>query len=151
MSTHSKLNVATRQLESAVMLFCSGRDRFSAITLAGAADVIISQLLKNEGKDNFSDDLMKYDAETTGVMPDRTAHGRAVNDTLMINAMKHMDPGDSEYVEMDVKVSALATVAKAVANYVRLAGDKEGFIEVFRMWAQLFTPKGLDSDGQPIR
>lgn len=151
MSTHSKLSVATRQLESAVMLFCSGRDRFSAITLAGAADVIISQLLKNEGKDNFSDDLMKYDAEATGVMPERAAHGGAVNDMLMINAMKHMDPGDGEYVEMDVKVSALATVAKAVANYVRLAGDKAEFVQVFKLWAQIFTPRGLDSEGEPIQ
>lgn len=151
MSTHSKLNIAARQLESAVMLFCSGRDRFSAITLAGAADVIISQLLIDEGKENFSDKLMKNDAEATGVMPERAAHGRAVNDMLMINVMKHMDPGDSEYVEMDVKVSALATVAKAVANYVSLAGDKADFVQAFKLWAQIFTPKGLDSEGRPIQ
>jgi hypothetical protein len=80
------------------------QDRSSAITLAGAAHVILSQFLLNDGKENFSDQLMKQEAETTGVMPARGAHGRAVNDMLMINAFKHMDPGDDDQVEMDVLV-----------------------------------------------
>ena len=106
------------------MLYCSGRDRFSAIALAGAADVILSQLLLNEGKENFSDILMKKDADVTGSLPERAVHGKAVNDMLMINAMKHMDPGDDDYLEIDVRISGLATVSKAVSNYVMLCGDK---------------------------
>jgi hypothetical protein len=149
MITHTKLDVATEQLRSAVMLFCSGRDRFSAITLAGAADVILSQLLLNSGKENFSDSLMRAEAESTGVLPERAAHGRAVNDMLMINALKHMDPGDDGYIEMDVRVSALATVAKAVANYVSLTGDEPDFVQAFKLWARIFVPKGLDEDGHP--
>jgi hypothetical protein len=151
MSTHSKLDIATAQLRSAVMLFCSGRDRFSATTLAGAADVILSQLLLNAGKENLSDDLMRADAKITGVMPARAAHGRAVNDLLMINALKHMDLGDDDHMEMDIRVSALAAVAKAVANYVRLSGDEADFVQAFRLWAQIFTPKGLDNDGTAIQ
>ena len=78
MTTHNKLDIAREQLRTAVMLHCSGRDRFSAITLAGAADVILSQLLVNKGKENFSDFLMKKDGEIIGSMPERAAHGRAV-------------------------------------------------------------------------
>jgi hypothetical protein len=59
MTIHNKLDITREQLRTAVMLYCSGRDRFSAITLAGAADVILSQLLLNEGRENFSDVLMK--------------------------------------------------------------------------------------------
>jgi hypothetical protein len=150
MTTHSKLDIATEQLRSAVMLFCSGRDRFSAVTLGGAADVILSQLLVSAGKENLSDDIMRMDAKSTGVMPERATHGRAVNDLLMINALKHMDPGDDDWIEMDIRISALATIAKAVANYVRLMGDEADFVQAFKLWAQIFTPKGLDPDGNPI-
>jgi hypothetical protein len=148
-NTHSKLHIATSQLRSAVFLFVSDQDRISAITLAGAADVILSRLLLNEGKENFSDHLMKKDAEITGVVPERGAHGRAVNNMLMINALKHMDPGDDDYVEMDLFVSALATVSKAVANYVDLAGDDADFVEAFKLWARIHVPKGLDEHGDP--
>jgi hypothetical protein len=144
---HSKLGIATRQLESAVMLFISGCDRVSAITLAGAADVILSQLLHSARKENFSDILMRQEAEETGTLPKRADHGRAVNDMLMINALKHMDAGDDDYIEMDVKVSALATVAKAVANYVALCDDSASFVQAFKLWAQMFVPNGVDQDG----
>jgi hypothetical protein len=70
---------------------------------------------------------------------------------LMINAMKHMDPGDDDHLDMDVRISGLATVSKAVANYVKLCGDNADFVEVLRCWARVFTPKGLDPDGNPIQ
>jgi len=151
---HSKLDIARAQLGSAVMLFANEIDGVSAITLAGAADVILSQLLLNAGKKNFSDELMKKEAETSGVMPARDAHGHAVNNMLMINALKHMDSGDDDFLEMDVFVSSLATVAKAVANYVMLIGvsaHEQDFVKVFKMWATIHAPKGLDEDGNPIR
>jgi hypothetical protein len=151
MKTHSKLDIATAQLRSAVMLFCSGRDRFSAITLAGAADVILSQLLLNDGKENFSDHLMREDAAKTGVMPTRAAHGREVNDMLSINAFKHMDPGDDDHIEADVLIDSAAAVSKAVANYVGLVGHDADFVRIFKLWAKTFTPKGLDPDGKPIQ
>ena len=154
MTTHPKLAIAKSQLRSAVFLFASEQDRISAITLAGAADVILSQLLLNEGKENFSDQLMKQETEKSGVLPPRGTHGRAVNDMLMINALKHMDPGDENYVEMDVFVNSLTTVSKAVANYVMLGGDaahNEDFVKAFKLWAQIHAPKGLDQDGNPIK
>jgi hypothetical protein len=57
--SHSKLDIATNQLESAIGLFVSDRDKFSAITLAGAADTIFNQLLLDQGKENFTDHLRK--------------------------------------------------------------------------------------------
>jgi hypothetical protein len=65
---------------------------------------------------------------------------------LMINALKHMDPDDRDYLEMNVRVSAMATVSKAVANYVSLCGHGADFVEAFKLWARIFTPKGLDAD-----
>lgn len=151
MTAHSKLDIATAQLKTAVLLFVTDQDRVSAIILAGAADVILSQLLSNAGKPNFSDELMKLDMDKTGVIANRSEHGRAVNDMLMINALKHLDSGEDEYVEIDLFVSSLATVAKAVANYVALCGDDAEFVKAFKLWAQFNTPKGLDEDGVPIK
>jgi hypothetical protein len=96
---------------------------------------------------------MKQEAEKTGVMPTRGAHGRSVNNMLMINALKNMDPGDDDYMEVDVFVNSLSTVSKAVANYVTLIGDKahnEPFVKAFKLWAQIHTPKRLDQEGNPI-
>ena len=67
---------------------------------------------------------------------------------LMINAMKHMDPGDDDYLEMDVRIGGLATVSKAVSNYACCAGTARTSL---RCWARVFTPKGLDSEGNPIQ
>jgi hypothetical protein len=53
----------------AVVLLAGGGDKFSAITLAGAADVILSQLVLNEGKENFTDQMLAKEFEKTGVRP----------------------------------------------------------------------------------
>jgi hypothetical protein len=151
MATDTKLEIATLQLRSAVTLFCSARDRFSAITLAGAADVILSQLLLDAGKENFSDHIMRADNAVDGIVRDRGKHGREVNDMLMINALKHMDSTDADSIELNVRICAAATVAKAVANYVSLVSDEADFVQVFKHWAAVFTPKGLDENGDPIQ
>jgi hypothetical protein len=52
---YKRFDLAANQLETAIMLFLTGGDKFSAITLAGAADVIFSELVNREEKDNFTD------------------------------------------------------------------------------------------------
>ena len=54
----TKLALAERQLETAIGLFVSGRDRLSAITLAGAADGILHGLVLKAGDQPFSDYAM---------------------------------------------------------------------------------------------
>jgi hypothetical protein len=136
-TTHNKLDIAADQLKLAFVLLAGGGDRFSAITLAGAADVILSQLLLNEGKENFTDQMMNQEFEKTGIRVKRSEYGRAVNDMLMINALKHMDPGDNDFIEMDLELDALATVSKAMANYAMLIGQDTELVKMFRAWARL--------------
>src|SRR5665647_281594 len=103
LTSHSKFDIASKQLESAIGLFVSNRDKLSAITLAGAADTILNQLLLNDGKENFTDYLRKKAASKTGVLQTRGEYGKEINDILRINSLKHMDKNDDDYVEMDLE------------------------------------------------
>lgn len=144
MKSHSKFDIATKQLESAIGLFVSDRDKFSAITLAGAADTIFNQFLLDQGKENFTDHSRKMEAEKTGVLHTLGEHGKEINDTLRINALKHLDRNEDEYVEMDLDECALAAISKAVANYVGLDGREADFIQAFLCWVKInVDPKKL--------
>ena len=57
--THKRFDLALNQLKTAIMLYITGSDKCSAITLAGAADVIFSELALREGKENFADIISK--------------------------------------------------------------------------------------------
>lgn len=133
---YSRLQLAAGQLESALALFISGRDRFSVITLAGAADVILSQLLIREGKSNFTDHMIAA-AQAKGEEYDATrqSHGKKINDLLLINAFKHLDDDGETFVDIDnLEETALATVLKALPNYIQLEGHDKVLVAAFRMW-----------------
>jgi hypothetical protein len=136
MTTHTKLDIASKQLEMAIGLYVSGRDKISAITLAGAADGILFQLLLDAGKENFADHMRKAEAETTGILATRGEAGRQMNDVLNINDCKHMDPGDADYVDIDVDGAALGAILKACSNHFELLGKRESFVEAFLYWVR---------------
>jgi hypothetical protein len=50
---YTKFQIASRQLETAIGLFVSGRDRLSAISLAGAADGILHALVLKSGRETI--------------------------------------------------------------------------------------------------
>jgi hypothetical protein len=127
------IDLASDQLETAIALMISGQDRFSIITLAAAADGILSQLVKNNGEECFTATPLKEDDShsTLGSM------GKDINELLHINDLKHMDEGDSGYVTMDVEQCAVAAILKAVANFVKLQGDKVEFVQAMLAWVKL--------------
>ena len=146
MKSHSKFDIAAKQLESAIGLFVSDSDKFSAITLAGAADTIFNQLLLEQGKKNFTDHSRKEEAQKTGVLHSLGEHGKEINDILRINELKHLDKNEDEYVEMDLDECALAAIAKAVVNYIGLAGREADFIQAFLCWVKInVDPKKLQN------
>ncbi len=131
--TYKLFDLAANQLETAIMLFCSGDDKFSVITLAGAADVIFCQLVTRIGQDNFTKIISKEENDPRSI----PEVGKDINDTLHINALKHLDPGEDEYVSLDADECALGAILKAIANYNMLEGKNENLINGFRAWAQI--------------
>jgi hypothetical protein len=67
----------------------------------------------------------------------RVEAGKAVNDMLLINALKHFDEYDSGTVEVDdLEECAFAAILKAMANYVTLAGRDEDWVRAFFLWVR---------------
>lgn len=152
LQTHQRLDLAARQLETAIGLYIGGHDKFSVITLAGAADGILSQLVNNAGKKTFIEILAdESDDQKTA---SRGAMGAHVNKILSINAVKHMNEGEDGDVAMDVDQCALAAILTAVSDLVTLRGRSVGFVEAFLLWVKLnLDPKiynvNCDPDWKP--
>jgi hypothetical protein len=63
--------------------------------------------------------------------------GNKINDLLCINALKHFDKGDDEYVYVDLYKCALAAMLKAIANYKILEGKNDNLIQAFSYWVKM--------------
>lgn len=137
LKSYSRFELAENQLEAAIGLFVSGGDRCSAISLAGAADVILSRLVINRGEENFTEFSLKRERERAGPDKTRETHGRSMNDTLFINQIKHMDDSDDGFIDMDPEECALGAILKALANYVILAGHQKDIVMAFKAWVRL--------------
>ncbi|KQU75619.1 MULTISPECIES: hypothetical protein [unclassified Rhizobacter] len=151
MKTYTRLQIAENQLRSAMGLFMTGRDRFSVITLAGAADVILTQLSIKAGNESFTADLLAQHIAEGGMVETREQHGKKVNDILFINHCKHLDDDEDGYLELeDVEEAALGAILKALVNYVRIDGFRRDLVEAFRLWGkQNLDPTKYNVDSDP--
>ena len=148
--SYARLELAENQLRSAIGLFVSGGDRFSVITLAGAADVLLSRLVINAGQENFTESEMRREVKRGRNVVTREEFGKEMNDTLFINQLKHMDDGDDGYVEFDPEECALAAILKAIVNYAQLGGRNKDFVLAFMAWVKLnLDPKKYNVDCDP--
>lgn len=137
LKTYRRLELAENQLEAAIGLLVSGGDKYSVISLAGAADVILCRLVSNLGEENFTEFSMRQEAERGLPVGTIQSHGKEINDTLFINHLKHMDEDEDGYIELDVEECALGSILKALANYVMLAGREKDFVKAFLAWVRL--------------
>lgn len=141
----TKLALAEKQLETAIGLFLSKRDRISAITLAGAADGILHGLVLKAGMQPFADYAIGVKEVLTKETPAKAKYAKHINDTLNINDLKHMDEADSDEVEIDPDISALGAILKAIANHSKLVPEHPDYIKAMLQWAWMFY------DGEKIR
>lgn len=132
---YHKSLIAKCQLETAVFLYLSGRDRSSVISLAGAVATILDRLVMNEGKEPFVDYACRVHREISGSMPKRKSYSHYIDKRLGIIVHKHMGEEDSETVDLDIEKMACEAITRAVADYVNLNGQDEPFIKAFLQWA----------------
>jgi hypothetical protein len=143
-SAYYKGDIARSQLETAVKIFLNGRDRFSVITLAGAASNILSQLVTNDGGEPFLDYARLIYKDYSGITPPREKYNKHLNQTIGINQLKHHSIGDPEHIELDEEKGAEQAITKAVADYISLYGQDELFVKAFLKWAW------VNNDGEAI-
>lgn len=130
--THKRIDLALNQFETAVALFLANRDLFSVITLAGAADVIFCQMISRSGRTNFTDMLVLEEGNSRS----RAEVGREVNDLFHINDLKHLDPGEDGFIEINPRDCACGAILKASVNYQHIEGHNPQVIKDFLIWVQ---------------
>jgi len=147
---YTRLQLAESQLEAAIGLFIVGRDRFSVITLAGAADVILSRLALDKDKSNFTDTLMQDAIRNGAATRTRVDHGREINDVLFINDMKHMDKDEDGLIDMDPDECAFGAIMKAMVNFIAIVGRKHPLATAFLLWVRKnMDPKKYNVNSDP--
>lgn len=147
--TITKLALAQQQLETAIGLFVSRRDRISAITLAGAADGILHGLVLKAGKQPFADYALGVAEALTGQTPAKAKYAKHINDKLNINDLKHMDADGAEEIEFEADLSALGAILKAIANHHKLVPEHPDFIKAMLYWAWMFYDGEKITEDEP--
>ena len=149
-STASKLALAQQQLETAIGLFVSRKDRVSAITLAGAADGILHGLVLKAGKKPFADYAMGVREALSGDTPAKAKFAKHINDKLNINDLKHMDEDGEDEVSFDPDISALGAILKAIANHHILIPQHPPYIHAMLQWTWMFYDGEKITEDEPF-
>ena len=132
--THEPLHVATVQLEVALGLYFAqqevadqgGQDGYyPVITLAGAAEEIMGQMLKERGKQNSLDGLKSATIAISKRLLGRATSTKVVADraNLARNRLKHWSPPADESMVFDAAEEAWHMLDRAVDNYYGLTFD----------------------------
>lgn len=130
-----RLALATRQLKTAVALFLRGGDLFSAITLAGAASGLLTQLVINAGKQPFVDYGRPVQSKVYGsATPSREKYNRHMNDQFGVNSLRHHSPTDAPTIDIDERVAAERALTRALVDYIELQGKRDPFVVAFLNW-----------------
>ncbi len=118
-------------------MFLEGKDRFSVITLAGAASTILTRLVINAGKQPFADYGRLIVKEYTGIEPKRDKYIRHVNMLFGIDFLKHQAPNDPTAIDMDEDRAAENAVIRAMMDYIELCGQDAPFVKAFLQYTWL--------------
>ena len=135
MTRFHKSEIARLQLQTAVEMFLSGKDRSSIITLAGAASGILDTLVKKAGKESFIDYARRVHLVQKGAMPNRKSFAHYINKWLGVIVHKHLSKEDAETVELDLEKQAADVLIRAITDYIELNGQDELFVRTFLQWA----------------
>ncbi len=138
-----KIEIAKRQIETAINLFLAEQDFLSVVTLAGAGEEILGKLLTRHSKKNMVDYLKLLDERISG-----GRNFKIVNKEIngFRNSLKHAnEESENEIDIVDSQEHAIAMVTRAITNYSILEGNISNQMMVFYIWLQenrpdLFAP-----------
>jgi hypothetical protein len=116
----SKIHIATSQLNTSIQLYIDNKDLISALTLAGAAEEILGNLLKNGSKANaleaMTNRLCEMHKLAFGEDPNKKSYIDLKNKTK--NEFKHLRSGNALTINLDRETSQL--INRAIDNYKKL-------------------------------
>ncbi|MCL1892251.1 MAG: hypothetical protein FWF97_03115 [Alphaproteobacteria bacterium] len=127
-------DIAVEQLKSSMRMFLAGQYA-AAITLAGAADSVLTSLLETDGRECFLEHVKKTDGSSGALGEFR----KEVNDMMSINSIKHLDSLEDRYIEADILQNAVGAILKTLPNYKILdeeAHNKSVEVRAFLRWCK---------------
>lgn len=118
----TKIELARLQIEKAISLFIDEKDYVCSLTLAGAAEEMLGNMLRTQGKDNVLADLHpwfkdKYKSEIS--FSDLAKGANVIRDELKHG---HENPDPAHGVEISKPIAA-QMLMRALVNYTRVAGS----------------------------
>ena len=137
--TIRKLDIAVKQLETAIDVFVDRGDYICSITLAGAAEEILGKLIERNGKHPSVDELcasliLKYAP---------TADAKHIRDQYLNkarNSLKHANHVNEDEIEIEVEQEAMSMIIRALNNLVVLDRSAPYNVEKF---FRVISDKGL--------
>lgn len=134
----TKVDVARRQLSTAIELFFAGRDAVSVYSLATNAWEVIDVLCTKAGIDSFSIQVREN-------VPEGKDLKRNFINSPYRNFFKHAD-SDSEKTLAPLPYSQVEGVLfLAVEDYIRLNGRSPVQLQVFQLWYLAKHPDKVDA------
>ena len=127
---YTKQEIAERQLDRAVILLLDEKDVVSAITLAGAAEEILSRILAKQNKTSALTDIVD-EYKSLGKYTDQKLEERDFIRTMNFfrNEMKHHDIGLDE-IPIPAE-AAYEIINRAAENVWRLTGKYSQQVQRF--------------------
>ncbi len=138
MKLHKK-EIARRQIDTAIDLFLQGKDYLSVVTLAGAGEEVIGNLLIRAKQKNILSHLKRLLEGREFKVANQEING-------FRNALKHANnPGEDLIDVAQDQEHAIAMLSRALANYSALERGLSPKMEQFYIWLQqnrkdLFNP-----------
>lgn len=118
-SQNSRVGLAVEQLHVAIDLFLTDRSHAAALTLAGAAEVILAQLAERFGERPTLDRQYEVVATllTASKHPAPSKKEFFKQRNALRNQLKHFDALDSEWLEGNCTQGAIQMLGRACNNY----------------------------------
>jgi len=119
---HSKLEVATQQLDTALLLYFQKKEYFSAITLAGAAEEILGVYLKRHKQPNAFDQDLEASLRVYRWLFKKEGSRDRIHKVInkAKNSAKHMMGKNDVTVRCNARTEAKEVLDRAVSNYYSL-------------------------------
>jgi hypothetical protein len=133
-----KTEIAKRQIETAIDLFLAGKDYLSVVTLSGAGEEILGQLLNRDSQESMVDHLKKLDKRLSG-----GREFKVVNEEIngFRNSLKHANDENEDEIDVaEGQMHAIAMLIRSLSNYFKVKGKLSNKMEQFYQWLEEKRP-----------
>ena len=120
--SYSKLEIATQQLDTALMLYFEDKNYFSVITLPGAAEEILAVYLKLHKQPNAFEEMLDSSLLIGELLYNSKGSRDSMYKTInrVKNGSKHMKGRDDINIQCNLKEEAQNILDRAVSNFYTL-------------------------------